>query len=75
MNNGKRELLRKSLTMISGAIELVSGVLYDERDCLDNIPENLSGSERYQMMETAIDNLENAIDYLRDASEAIGETI
>ena len=75
MNNGKRELLRNSLTMISGAIELVSGVLYDERDCLDNIPENLSGSERYQMMETAIDNLENAIDYLRDAYEAIGETI
>ena len=75
MNNGKRELLRKSLTMVGGAIELVSGVLYDERDALDNIPENLSGSERYQMMETAIDNLENAIDYLRDASEEIGETI
>ena len=75
MNNGKRELLRRSLTMIGGAIELVSGVPYDERDCLDNIPENLSGSERYQMMETAIDNLENAIDYLKDASEAIVETI
>lgn len=42
-----------------------------EQDKLDNMPENLQGSERYEMTEQAVDNLDSAyvsidglIDYL-----------
>lgn len=75
MNNKKRDRLRKALSLISEATDIVSDVLYEERDCLDNMPENLSSSERYEAMENAIDNLENAVDHLSEASEAIGETL
>lgn len=35
------------------------------------IPENLQDSERYQKMESAIDNLESAIDSIDEAKESI----
>ena len=38
----------------------------DEQDYLDNIPENLQGSERYEAGENAVENLEDAIDWLED---------
>ena len=44
-------------------IEYISA---DEQDYLDNIPENLQGSERYEAGENAVENLEAAIDWLED---------
>ena len=46
----------------------------DEQDYLDNIPENLQGSERYSIAEEAIDNLDSAIDELKstDFDDTIG---
>ena len=38
----------------------------DEQDYLDNIPENLQGSERYEIAETAVDNLESAVSAFED---------
>ena len=41
--------------------------------CLDNMPENLQSSERYEKMEAAIDSLEAAIESIDSAKESIGE--
>lgn len=49
----------------------ISSILADEQDCLNNVPENLEGSERYDAMENAVDNLEDAIDALDDALSSI----
>ena len=35
----------------------------EEQDYLDNIPENLQNSERYETAENALDNLEEAVNW------------
>ena len=44
----------------------LSRILYDEESYMDNIPENLQNSYKYQAAEDACDNIENAIDALND---------
>lgn len=44
----------------------IEDIAADEQDYLDNIPENLQGSERYEAGEEAVENLEAAIDWLDD---------
>lgn len=35
----------------------------EEQEYLDNIPENLQSSERYELAEDAVNNLESAVDW------------
>lgn len=44
-------------------------VLSEEQYSLDNIPENLQGSYRYQQSESACDSIENAIEFISDAMD------
>ena len=44
----------------------IEAIAADEQYYLDNIPENLQGSERYEAGENAVENLEDAIDWLDD---------
>lgn len=46
----------------------VSFILSDEEYYMDNMPENLQNGCRYEQAEEACDNLENAMDCLRDIS-------
>lgn len=73
MNNKKRESLKDAKMYLERASNIVSKVLDDEQDCLDNMPENLQASERYERMEAAIDKLEEAIEQIDGAKENIDE--
>ena len=73
MNNRKRDLLKETKIFLDKASELLSKVIEEEEDCLDNIPENLQSSEKYERMEEAIDKLESAIEYIDNAQENIDE--
>lgn len=42
---------------------------------LDNCPENLQGSERFERMEDAVDNLNDALEKLEEAKEHIEAAI
>lgn len=44
----------------------IEDIAADEQDYLDNIPENLQGSERYEVGENAVESLEAAINWLED---------
>lgn len=55
------------------ASNIVSRVLDEEQDCLDNMPENLQSSEKYERMEAAIDKLEETIEQIDIAKENIDE--
>jgi hypothetical protein len=57
MNNTKRDKLKTVRNLLNQASNIVSEVLDDEQDCLDNMPENLQYSDRYERMEVAISNL------------------
>lgn len=57
--------------MLIKALQIVNAVKDEEQDALDNFPENLQNSERYTAMENAIDDLEEAIDCIEQASERL----
>lgn len=71
MNNKRRERLQAAVSHLEIANEIVEEVKNEEQDCLDNMPENLQSSERYEIMENAIDYLDDAISYLGDAEDLI----
>ncbi len=73
MNKQKREQLKKAKILLTNATEIVSAVLDDERDCLDNMPDNLMYSDRYEAMETAVDRLEVAVSSMEEANECLDE--
>ena len=50
---------------------MISRALDEEQDCLDNMPENLQESDRYQKMESAIENLESAVDSIDEAKASL----
>lgn len=51
MNRVRRELLKTANNYLEKASDLVSTALDQESDCLDNMPENLEASDRYEKME------------------------
>ena len=73
MNNKRRELLKGAVGLLEKASGIVSMALDEEQDCLDNMPENLSDSERYQKMEATIDLLDDVVGQIDSAQENILE--
>lgn len=65
---GACEEAKANLSMAKGIVEEVRD---EEQDSLDNIPENLQGSERYSAMEDAISDLEQAISAIEEADGSI----
>lgn len=75
MNEKRRGRLRDALKMLSNAASLVETVCDDEQDALDNYPENLQGTERFEHMETAVDSLSDALEKIDDAKGHIESAI
>lgn len=73
MNNQKREQLKLARDYLSKASDIVSNVLDKEQDCLDNMPENLQYSDRYERMEAAISKLEEGLDNIEAADASLSE--
>lgn len=73
MNNQKREKLKLARGFLSRASDIVSGVLDDEQDCLDNMPDNLQYSDKYERMEAAISKLEDGLNNIEAAEECLEE--
>lgn len=73
MNNQKREKLKLARGFLSKASDIVSNVLDDEQDCLDNMPENLQYSDKYERIEAAISKLEDGLNNIEAAEECLEE--
>lgn len=46
---------------------MLESVKDEEEEYMENIPENLQSSERYEKAENAVDNLDSALDSLDEA--------
>lgn len=57
------------------AIDVVQDAKYEEESCLTNLPENLENSDRYESMEKAVDNLEDALGSIIEAKDYLLEAI
>lgn len=75
MNKQRRIRLKEANSYLDRAMQIVSSVKDEEQDSLDNLPENLQGSERCTIMEDAIDALEEAIENIEQASESINNAL
>lgn len=52
------------LQELQGVIEEIRD---EEQEYIDNIPENLQGSKRYEVAENSMENLDNAVDWFCNA--------
>jgi len=76
MNNDKRERIDKATALIEEARSIVEGVTQEESEAYENMPENLQYSERGELIQEAINNLEYAdnsfdelLGYLEEAKQ------
>lgn len=75
MNEAKRKSLREALSLISRAIIITEGVCDKEQDAMDNCPENLQSTDRFEAMEIAVENLNDAVEKMEDAKNNIDAAI
>lgn len=82
MNNKRRKNIAEIISQLNSLSEKVENILSDieivkdeEEECLENIPENLQESERYNQVEEAADNLNTAYDMCQDVVGNIEEII
>lgn len=75
MDNNRRGRLKDALKMLSGAASIVEIVCDKEQDCVDNYPENLQNTERFEHMEDVIEHLNDALERIDEAKENIESAI
>lgn len=75
MNNIRRKHLKRSLSLLEQAGNIIETGIEEEQDSMDNIPENLQNSEHYEKMETTIEKLEEVVQLIGEIKDAIEEAI
>ena len=75
MNKKRRGHLRDALKMLNSVAAIVEIVYNGEEDALDNYPENLQSTERFERMEDSVDNLNDAMEKIDEAKECIQSAI
>lgn len=82
MNNDRRKEISRIIEEIESAVSTakekleelqssIESVRDEEQECMDNMPENLQGSERYETAEQAVENLDSAASSIEELIEAI----
>lgn len=67
MNKVRRRAIENVLNQLRDLQTSVEELSNEERECLDNIPENLQGSTNYEESERAADSLDSAYDSIEEA--------
>ncbi len=75
MNQKRRKALGNAKDHIVLAQDLISGVIDEEQEALDNTPENLQESNSYYERESLIDELEDVEYDLRATAETISNML
>lgn len=75
MNRKRRNDLRGAIALLSSAEGIVQRVCDAEEDCVDRIPENLQGTERFEAMEDAVQSLNDALDLFDDLADKLKQAM
>jgi len=74
LNKKRRLEIHEVINVLNDLVSRIGTIQDDEQEYLDNMPENLQSSEKYDAAEEAIDDLESskvaieeAVDYLEAA--------
>lgn len=75
MDNKRRSSLKEAIQLLTRVSMMVDTVCDKEQDCVDNYPENLQSTERFERMEDAVENLNEALEKIDDAKSCIQAAI
>lgn len=75
MNNTRRNSLKEAIQLLTRVSVMVDTVCDKEQDCVDNYPENLQGTEKFENMEDAVESLNDALEKIDDAKSCIQAAI
>lgn len=75
MNKKRRELLKSAKPFLVQAARIIERAAEQESDCLDNMPDSLQDTDRYEKMEKAVENLEAALEHIENAQECLEDAI
>jgi len=73
MNKERRALLRRAADMVYEAKVIVARANDDEENAYDNLPDGIRESDRGDIMQETIDQLDNIIEELDNAYDQIRE--
>ncbi len=73
MNKARRAILARVCDALTDLQEEVSTVRSDEEEAMENMPESLQGSERYEQMEEAVGVLDDANDLFDELTDKLKE--
>ena len=73
MNKARRKELERAIEMLLAAQSIIDACMDDEQQAFDNLPDGIQYSERGEMMEEYIDNMELAISDIDIAVDDIRE--
>ena len=75
MNEKRRKRLNNALNLLEQCENIVDQVRDEELDAISNYPENLQGTDKFDLMEQAVDNMDDAIDRISEVRESIQAAI
>lgn len=75
MNKQRRKLLQEQLDKLEEIREQIEFLKDEEQEYVDNMPDNLQGSERHESAEAMVSNLEEAVSNIEEAISQITEAI
>lgn len=71
MNRQRRKRLTEAFEKVAEAMEILEGVVEEEKESYENLPDNFRDGSRGEEMQWHIELLEEAYDYLDDANSVI----
>lgn len=71
MNKERRKQLNRSFVLIDEAMDIIQGVMDEEQEAYDNLPESFRNGERGEQMSGNIESLEEVTGYLEDAKSVM----
>lgn len=75
MNKARRNELNELIEELNAINERLEAITDEENEMVEAIPENLKSSDRAIAAEAALENLNDALDYLGDVISSIEEAI
>ena len=71
MNKFRRKQISEVLEALNTLRDTVEAIHNEENEAFENMPESLEGTDRYDMAEEAVSNLDDALSSLEDAIDSL----
>ena len=71
MNKSRRKQIAEVLEALNILRDTVEAIQNEENEAFENMPESLEGTDRYDMAEEAVSNLDDALSSLEDAIDSL----